>query len=210
MNIWELGFENHLISFIKNPADIKSTQEMYRIFSKNESFQKAAEKTLLANESFKKLYNDWYFPSSIDLEKLSKLPENTFGSIYARHMIANNLNPNFISEFEERNLLSYLWMRAKHIHDIGHVLTGFDTSLFGEISIKGFELAQYKSPSTAATVGAGLLSLSCLMPDQVGSIYESFFKGYELGKKYPLLMSIKFDQYWEYPYDEMKRHLNLP
>ena len=210
MNIWDQGLADYLLRFIKNPSDLASTQEMYRIFSKNSSFQAGAAKRLLADENFRNLYETWYFPKTIEMERLLTLPENTFGFVYAQHMTKNKLDPNFISEFEDRNLLSYLWMRAKHVHDIGHVLAGFDTSLLGEIGIKGFELAQYSSPSTAATTAAGLFSLTCLMPDKVEVIFDAFFKGYQLGGKYPLLMGILWDKEWETPMIDLKTKYRLP
>jgi len=85
MDIWQQNLAEHLISFIKNPSNLASTQEMYRIFAKNENFQKGAAIRLLQDENFKKLYNDWHFPKEINLQKLVQLPKNTFGHIYAVH-----------------------------------------------------------------------------------------------------------------------------
>lgn len=210
MNIWEQGLETHLLKFIKNPTDLKSTQEMYRIFSKNQRFQDGAAKKLLANKQFNSLYESWYFPKEINIEQMLTYPMDTLGYAYAHHMKTNNLDPNFISEFEERNLLSYLWMRAKHVHDIGHILTGFDTTLLGEIKIKGFELAQYSSPSTAATTAAGLLSLVCLGPDQVEIVFNAFIEGYQRGQNFPLLMSISWDQEWTTPMEVLRKKYQIP
>jgi ubiquinone biosynthesis protein COQ4 len=209
MTIWEQGLESHLMKFIKNPADTSSTQEMYQIFANTPSFQAGAAIKLLANQDFKNLYEKWVLPGEMNLDEMAKMPENTLGSVYANHMKKNNLDPNFITEFKQRDLLSYLWMRAKHVHDIGHILTGFDTTLMGEISLKGFELAQYSSPSTAATTAAGLFSLVCLMPDKVEPVFCAFIKGYQLGQKFPLIMAIRWDQEWETPMHIVKEKYQL-
>lgn len=208
-NLWEKGLEVPLLRFLKNPADLTSTQEMYHIFHTDDRFQQVAAKTLMTNEGFKKLYEEWSIPQ-IDLQKLAQLPENTFGYAYAKHMLKNQLDPNFIYEFQTKSVLSYLWARAKHVHDIGHLLTGFDTSLNGEISLKGFELSQYMSPSTAATTAAGLVSLSILMPEQIESHFESFMKGYRLGKEFPLLMGIRWDTEWETDYASLRARFKIP
>lgn len=211
MDIWQQGLEEWLIKFIKNPSDLSSTQEMYKIFSQDESFKQAAENSLLKNENFKKLYEEGSMPSSIDLSELIQLPENTLGYQYAHHMKKNNLQLDFISEFKNgKSVLSYLWARAKYIHDMGHLLTGFDTTLFGEISIKGFEVAQYSSPSSAATSAAGLFSLVCLMPDKTQQVFAAFIKGYNVGLQFPLLMAIKWEEEWQTPIEEVRRKYKIP
>ena len=69
-----------------------------------------------------------------DLHKLIKLPVNILGYAYAKHMFDNKLDPNFYDlEFDDE--LSYSFYRYGKVHDIWHVVAGFDTSVKGGIGI---------------------------------------------------------------------------
>ena len=203
MDIWQNQFSEYLIHFIKNPGDVANIEKIYYLFSKNIRFQKTLENKLFSHLEFKKLYDQWYKPEKILLDELLQLPKNTLGYKYAYHMKTMNLKTDFINEFPEKNILSYLWLRAQSVHDIGHLITGFDTSFIGEIKLKGFELAQYQSPSTSVILSAGLLSLSCLMPEKIDEIYSAFFEGYQLGQKNPLLISIVWEKEFQTDFNEV-------
>ncbi len=210
MNVWEAGLGEYLPRFFQNPTDIPITQKIYECYSKDEKIQNVMAENLCADARFKELYSQWYLAKPIDLDQLIKLPSNTFGYLYADHMKKNNLDPNFIGTFEGRTVSAYLWVRAAHVHDIGHLLSGFDTSLPGEIAQKGFELAQYRSPATAAIFGGGFLTISAMDPNSVGSMFEEAMKGYIHGKKFPMLMGIKWDEEWATPMDELRAKYGIP
>jgi ubiquinone biosynthesis protein Coq4 len=120
------------------------------------------------------------------------------------------LKLDFIGEFEGKDILSYLWCRAGHVHDIAHMILGYDISFLGEAAVKGFELAQYLSPATAAILGGGLLSVSSLQPEALGPMLEITFEGYRAGKLYPLLVGLKWDLEWETPLRDLMIKFNLP
>lgn len=210
MQVWENGLQEPLMKFLMNPGDINSIQKMFEIYSQDEAVQRAVEKDMFRDEGFKALFETWYEPQKYTLEELAALPEGTFGKVYADHMIKNKLDLEFISPFKGRNILCYLWFRASHVHDIGHVLTGFDTSFLGEIGIKGFELAQYSSAASAAILGGGLLGVTARKPELVRPAFEALVRGYEFGKKYPLVMGIKWDQEWSTPLSELRAKYSLP
>jgi ubiquinone biosynthesis protein COQ4 len=204
MTVWDQGLTEPLIRFLQDPADLSPTIEMYRIFSKDKSFQDAAAKQLMANKDFAHMYETWYAPPAPSFPELLALPKDSFGYLYAEHMKKNNLDPDYITAFEHKNILSYLWLRARQVHDIGHMLTGFDTSLLGEVGLKGFEIAQYGSPSGAANITAGLFALICQKPGDVNLFFDTFIKGYDIGKRWPLFMAIPWNEEWQTPLSTLK------
>lgn len=209
MTVWEAGLAQAFLKFVSSPTDLKAIQNMYECFTKDQKIEAAVKKNVFANEGFKKLYDSWQMPKAFTLEELLQLPEDSFGHIYAKHMKTNNLQLDFISEFQGKDVLSYMWARAKYVHDITHVLTGFDTSLFGEIAVKGFEAGQYRSPATATTLSGAILALSTTHPEAVGPLFEAIIKGYELGKRFPLLMGIQWENEWATPLNELKQRYGL-
>ncbi len=210
MNVWEAGLLPQLSKYLQNPADVLSIQEIYRCYTRDETVQRAVERKLLANPSFRGLYEEWYQPKEFSLDELIQKPPGTLGHEYAQFMIRNGLKLDFISDFEGRDVLSYLWCRAKHVHDITHLIVGFDTSFPGEAGVKGFELAQYLSPATAAILGGGLLGLAALKPEALGPMMDAVLAGYSLGQEYPLLMAIQWDQEWGTPMAELRSKYKLP
>lgn len=210
MNTWEAGLTEPLLKYMKNPADTPAIQAMYECYAKDEKVLRAFEKTMLSNAEFRALYEQWYVPEKFTLEQLLELPEDTFGFFYATHMKKNNLDLDFISSFKDKNILSYLWERAKHVHDICHVVAGYDTSLLGEVGIKGFEIAQTGSPPSMGIVGGAFVTLPIVMPEMVRPMVDTFLEGYEKGKRYPLMMAIKWDQEFKTPMTELKRKYDIP
>ncbi len=210
MNIWEAGITEPLLRFMKNPAEVPPIQDMYECYTKDPNILKTLEKNLLGDARFKELYESWYTPKPFTIDELLVLPENSFGHIYATHMKKNNLELNFISPFKGKDILSYIWLRAGHVHDITHVITGYDTSFLGELGVKGFELAQYLSPATAGILGSGLMAITAIQPELVGPIFDKIIEGYTLSKRFPILMGIKWDQEWKATVPELKAKYKIP
>jgi ubiquinone biosynthesis protein Coq4 len=210
VNIWQAGVAPHLLGFMQNPSDVGAIQEIYRCYTKDQKIQDAVEEVLLADPRFRELYETRYMPEPYTLDQLKTLPPNTFGYMYASFMEENNLKLDFIDDFSGSDILSYLWCRAKHVHDITHLIVGFDTSLLGEAGVKGFELAQYRSPAAAAIFGGGILSVSAIEPRLMVPMLNAFVAGYSAGQTYPLLNGIKWDLEWETPMEELRRKNGIP
>lgn len=76
---------------------------------------------------------------AIDLEALRALPEGTLGREYAVHMDRERLRPLDLSENARHRLSDrVLGLRYTLLHDLFHVLLGFDTSLPGELGVWEF------------------------------------------------------------------------
>ena len=210
MNVWQSGVSKPLGQFLENPGDLSAIQSIYECYSNDILVQKAVEKNLFKDPRFKELFESWYTPTPFSIDELLRLPVESFGYLYATHMKVNNLDVNFISPFKEKNVLSYLWLRAGHVHDVCHIMSGFDTTFMGELGLKGFELGQYLSASTAAILGGGLLAVTSRQPELVEPIFDMIVEGYVRGKKFPLLTAIKWDQEWKTPLSDLKRKYQIP
>src|SRR5690606_31365296 len=83
------------------------------------------------------------FPD-IDPVPLRELPRGTLGREYIALLDANGLTPFRISAQLDPALLDRHAFVARYslVHDIFHVLTGFDTSWSGELGVWAFVAAQ--------------------------------------------------------------------
>jgi ubiquinone biosynthesis protein Coq4 len=146
----------------------------------------------------------------IDLEKLSQYPQGSFGWEYAHHMKTNHLKPfNISPEHEDIAKRNVFALRYVVIHDILHVLLGFDTSYAGEIGVLAFAAEQNYSPSLKVGLKIAKVFAPILFPAQTKAIFANLRKGQELGKKAKFLLGIRFEEYWERPLSEVKAELGL-
>ncbi|MBD0345860.1 MAG: hypothetical protein ICV63_13755 [Coleofasciculus sp. Co-bin14] len=146
----------------------------------------------------------------IDLEKLSQYSQGSFGWEYAHHMKANRLKPfNISPEHEDIAKRNVFALRYVVIHDILHVLLGFDTSYAGEIGVLAFAAEQNYSPSLKIGLKIAKVFAPIIFPAQAKAISANLRKGQELGKKAKFLLGIRFEEYWERPLSEVKAELGL-
>ncbi len=151
-----------------------------------------------------------YYPP-IDLEKLSQYPQGSFGREYADHMKANNLQPlNVSPELDDVAKRNVFALRYVVTHDIFHVLLGFDTSYAGEIGVLAFAAAQNYSHSFKISLWLAKLLYPLLAPSQVKAIFANLQKGRELGNKAEFLLGYRFEDHWEEPINDVRKHLGLP
>lgn len=146
----------------------------------------------------------------IDLAKLSQYPQGSFGREYAEHMNANHLQPlNVSPELDEVAKRNVFALRYVVTHDIFHVLLGFDTTYAGEIGVLAFAAAQNYSKSLKISLWLASLLYPILAPQQFSEIFVNLQKGYQLGKKAEFLLSYRFEEHWEEPINEVRKHLVL-
>ncbi|MFO0689505.1 MAG: Coq4 family protein [Myxococcota bacterium] len=86
-----------------------------------------------------------------DRAALRRLPEGSFGRVYASFCDRNGIDPHALVDASHRMSRDYerldpvrrWWSdRLTVIHDLAHVLAGYETSIAGEAALMGFFLAQ--------------------------------------------------------------------
>lgn len=145
-----------------------------------------------------------------DLQALAKLPKGSLGQVYAHHMKLYDLKPFLISpEYKALAQKHSQGIRYIKTHDIFHVLTGFDTSLAGEIGVLYFTFAQkmYKFQAIAAVIA--LIFYPIIAPHKTAGIIHAAKKGWKMGKKATILLSVKFEELWSVPIEEVRRDLGI-
>lgn len=85
------------------------------------------------------------------------MPENTFGSAYAKFMGSRNFSPDDRPpvRFMDTEELAYVATRAREVHDFWHVLFRLPTNLIGESALKVIEFEQMLLPMCAMSVVGG-------------------------------------------------------
>ena len=150
-----------------------------------------------------------YYPT-VDLEKLSQLPEGTLGYEYAQHMKKHNIHPLEISaDLIEEAKANPFALRFTATHDIFHILLGFDTTYAGEIGVIGFMIGQGYSKFLNAYEPVAKRLYPLLFPSQAKEIRANLRRGKAMGEQAQSLLAYRFEDNWSRPVEDIRAELGL-
>ncbi len=159
-----------------------------------------------ADAALEALWQDRYCPRRYDVDDLLRLETSTLGGLYARHMKARGLRPDFYDDVAPRHKLHFLRLRMRQTHDIWHTLAGFDTDPAGEVGLQGFYFAQFTNGQSALILaGAILKSILGRRYGELEDFVEAFCKGYRSGRRAKPLLGVKWEELWQEPVAELRR-----
>jgi ubiquinone biosynthesis protein Coq4 len=143
------------------------------------------------------------------LNDLIELPKSSIGYIYAKHMMDLNLDVDFYPPAPGEAEIAYLQTRMRRTHDIWHTITGFDTSVAGEIGLQAFTQAHMGIRSPAAISSMFLMHGLIFKPEIVGDIFAEIARGYNMGRDCKPLYGEKFEEFWDRDLNEYRQELGI-
>lgn len=155
------------------------------------------------------LIHDRYIPPAHDLELLLTYPQNSLGYIYATTMKHTGFDPNLHAGMTAESDARYVELRLSQTHDIWHIVTGFDTSVMGEIGLQAFHLPQFPYPLATMLIANSLMSSTLLTPEVLPRLLESIAQGLQMGKTAKSLFAQKWEEGWDKPLTVWQAELNI-
>jgi ubiquinone biosynthesis protein Coq4 len=155
------------------------------------------------------LIRDRYSPPAHDLETLLTYPTDSLGYIYAAEMKKKGFDPNLHAGMTAKTDAEYVELRLSQTHDIWHIVTGFDTSVIGEIGLQAFHLPQFPYPLATMLVANSLISSTLKEPETLPKLLEAIAQGFQMGKAAKPLFSQKWEAGWEKPLTQWQAELNI-
>ncbi|MEM9453394.1 MAG: Coq4 family protein [Myxococcota bacterium] len=145
------------------------------------------------------------FPD-VEVEPLLELPRGTVGREYAELLRANGLDPFRISEQLPRDVLRRNIFIARYalLHDVYHVLTGFDTSWAGEAGVWGFVAGQRYLWTYWINVIMTCVIYPLLAPWQTLRIWRNAIRGVRMGRRAATLIAMPIETMWARPVTELR------
>jgi ubiquinone biosynthesis protein COQ4 len=151
-------------------------------------------------------------PVLVDRARLRSLPANSLGRAYLRFcdqygitadgLIAASREGDVGACSEEEE---FVRARMRDIHDLIHVVTGYQTDLAGEASVLAFTVAQTKNPGIALIV-----LLAYLRPrGEHGFIRPLLRQAFARGRRANWLPAADWEALLERPLDEVRRELGV-
>lgn len=138
-----------------------------------------------------------YIAEPISIERLQACAPGTLGEGYYRFIVDNKLEKNLATNYRNFNGelhksgkldrlpadMSYMMVRGFQIHDFQHVLTGFDSSPYGELGLAAFYLAQLRFPYHAMRMAVTLGHAAFVNPDITVDAMDAIVDGWYRGRK---------------------------
>ncbi|MCH2172967.1 Coq4 family protein [Myxococcota bacterium] len=170
----------------------------------------------LANPSAQNMLKDRYLSPTPDVEALASMPEGSLGREFERYLTHNDLDANllresaFIPAHRERGQdVGYLAERGFQLHDMFHVLTGFDTTPLGEVRVVSFTVAQTPAPYPAMILASRPLQMVLYRPELMPAVMDAITEGWALGRRARPLLDVHWEEHWERPLTELRQEYDL-
>ena len=170
----------------------------------------------LANPQADDMLKDRYLSPSPDVGYLGALPDGTLGKELERYLTTNGLDATLLREsafigahYERGDRVGYLAERGFQLHDLFHVLTGFDTTPLGEVRVVSFTVAQTPAPYPAMIIASRPLQMVLYKPELLPPVMDAIPEGWALGRRAKPLMQAHWEEHWERPLDELRQEFDL-
>ncbi|XP_058472542.1 ubiquinone biosynthesis protein COQ4 homolog, mitochondrial isoform X1 [Solea solea] len=147
--------------------------------------------------------------STLDLSKMSSLPDGSFGREYFRFLEDNHVTPDSRADvkFVDNEELAYVIQRYREVHDLLHTLLGMPTNMLGEVAVKWFEAAQTGLPM--CTLGAVLGPLR-LNASRLQTLFTTLGPwALQNGRRARCVLSIFYERRWEQSLEDLRQELNI-
>ena len=154
-------------------------------------------------------------PGRTDLEALSACDENSLGGILYG-MIAEQGYDLEVLDREAIKLdalphsLRYLNTRILQMHDVWHLVAGYDTTASHEIAISAFQLAQFGHNYSAMFLATVTTISHVMQPAGVPVLMQLIAEAWQHGRNAPALMDIEWEAEWNSSIETIRERHGIP
>ena len=164
-----------------------------------------------------------FIAEPISLERLALCEPSTLGRGYRDFVVENQLEHNLATNYHQFNAdlhtsgkldrlpedMSYMMVRGFQIHDIQHVLTGYDSSPYGELALAAFYLAQLRFPYHAMRMAVTLGHAAFVNPAITVDAMDAICDGWARGRASGNINFVRWEEELDTPLDSLRRDFHL-
>ena len=137
--------------------------------------------------------------------------EGTLGHAYAGFLSKHRIQPLSISARVRHEVAPLNIVAARYVlvHDVFHVLLGFDISLPGELAIWSFVAAQRYSSTYGKAAALARALYPIAQPSAYNELKRQRTQALALAEQCPCLIGQPLEQYWPRPLAEVRSQLGI-
>lgn len=148
---------------------------------------------------------------TVDFEALRRLPAETLGGAYVRHLDRHQLeiytDPTS-DRFIEDEAVRYLIHRYRQTHDIWHVLVGLGTRGHEEVLLHAFTFGLMHLPVSAMILVLGGIK-HLVLERRWGALRHGLLQAYRSGRAAAPLLMVRWEALWDRPLDEVRARYGI-
>jgi ubiquinone biosynthesis protein COQ4 len=144
----------------------------------------------------------------VSIDELLKYPQHSLAFQLGHFLKSNQLSLKSLPQKTADTDFAFLFNHFYSTHDVWHLLTGYDTSLKGELSLQSFYAAQAPTPLAIFLIGLGLMRSLVLGPDPQ-DLLDSVVAAYNRGKKAKPLFGIDWNVRLSDDFGSLQKELGL-
>ena len=151
-------------------------------------------------------------PDLTDIDALGRLPEGSLGNELYRMLVDNNFDAEVLDRevIGLANLtpaLRYVNTRILQMHDVWHLVAGYQTTSLHEIAISAFQLAQFGHNYSSMFLATVATMSCCKTPAGFGLLMQNITEAWRHGRGTPALMPIQWESEWHETSEQIRaRH----
>jgi len=155
-------------------------------------------------------------PALLDFDRLRSLPSGTLGHEYVHFLEANEIDIVAFAEASLRHMAredyanSEAWTlanRARDIHDIVHVISGYGTDLLGEMCGLAFAIREDSRPR--ATCFQIRTNVAIYHRHGLRHAEASIGQAFERGRRVGLIVGADWEAMLDWQLDDVRAHLGI-
>jgi ubiquinone biosynthesis protein Coq4 len=148
-------------------------------------------------------------PDLLTLNEIEPCPKNTLGNSLYRMLVDNGydaevLDREAIGLSELKPAVRYLNTRILQMHDVWHLVAGYQTTSLHEISISGFQLAQFGHNYSAMFLATVSVMSQRNGAEAFNMMMQINAESWRHGSEAPSLMEIPFEEEWNVSIDDIR------
>jgi ubiquinone biosynthesis protein Coq4 len=153
-------------------------------------------------------------PSRFILDDLAGCPRDSLGGSVHSFVVDNGFDLEVLDR-DSLGLtdlpfpLDYLNIRILQCHDVWHLVAGHKTSGLHEVSVSGFQMAQFGHQYSSMFLGMVLAKMAFTQPDAVAFTLDTILTGYRHGRETRPLVGVDWPTVWDRPIPEIRELLGV-
>ena len=167
--------------------------------------------------------DEGFISEPLSLERLNQCAPGSLGKGYHQFIVDNGLEENLGRNYREFNAqlqesgkldrlpedMSFMMVRGFQIHDFLHVLTGYDASPLGELSLAAFYLAQLRFPYHAMRLAVTLGHTAYIRPEITVQVMDAIVDGWAYGRAADNLNFVRWEDEIDTPLAILRSRMKL-
>ena len=154
-------------------------------------------------------------PGHTDVKALSQCPQGSLGKLLHTMIIENGYDPEVLDReaialSELPHSLHYLNARILQMHDVWHLVAGYDTTSSNEIAISAFQLAQFGHNYSSMFLAAVMAISTFKEPRGFTILMQIITEAWQHGREAPVMMDIEWEKEWNNSLEAIRMTHNIP